>query len=175
VSRSPATQEPLANHVDARATNLEPGRAIGPIRMGMLRADVAAVLGTKPEVAADSPEYDQFYNRGLEIQYDDTNHVVGIHAYSAVRAGYETRERTPFPLAGPNGIHWGSTYDEVIAAMGAPGYAGDLSSAPVPTKYLTYGDVMFDFTMSDNRLFHVVVFNDTHVDANTNDDPPPPP
>ena len=34
---------------------------------------------------------------------------------------------------------------------------GDLAQAPIPSKWIDYGGVMFDFRIDDGRMFHVVI------------------
>jgi len=156
--REPIATTPAHEAIPSADTNLGPGCFIGPVRLGMSRTEVRAAVGVEPEVDEDTPEFDQFPTRGLEVQFDDKGVASAIHAYSAERAGYETRTRTAFPLQGPDGMHWGMTAEQVIAVMGSKGKTGDLSGAPVPTNWMSYSNIMFDFVTSTGHLFHVVVY-----------------
>ncbi len=50
---------------------VEPGIAIGPVRLGMTREEVASTLGTKP-VAFErlGTPNDEFSEAGLQCEYD---------------------------------------------------------------------------------------------------------
>jgi hypothetical protein len=136
----------------ARATAI-PGRSAGPIRLAMTGAAVRAALGA-PEV--DDGKFLQYYRRGLSIALVD-GVVDAIHLYRGVPGGYETEPWQRFELRLPGGLRWSSTEAQVRAALGAPTGTGDLSGAPIPSKWIDYPGLMFDFRVDDGRMFHVVV------------------
>ena len=57
----------------------------------------------------------------------------------------------------PSGLTWTATEAQVLATMGPPTGTGDLAQAPIPSKWIDYGGVMFDFRIDDGRMFHVVI------------------
>jgi hypothetical protein len=161
---APEPQRPIAN-VSTPAprpsgVNLRPGVAIDPIALGMARADVRHMLGVPPAAANDPDEFDEYPERGLEIEYDKDERASAIHVFSDVIAGYETLERQAFPLLGEREIRWGMSRARLLGMLGEPRASGDLAHAPIPTRWIEYPGVMYDFVVETDELFHVVVWSD---------------
>lgn len=138
--------------VGAGATAI-PGQSAGPVTLGMAAAAVRAALGV-PD--SDDGEFMQYYRHGLSIALVD-GVVDAIHAYRGVPGGYETEPWHPFALRLPSGLGWDATEAEVRDAYGAPVAAGELAAAPIPSKWIDFGGIMFDFRIDDGRMFHLVV------------------
>lgn len=138
--------------VGARATAI-PGRSAGPVTLGMTPASVRAALGV-PD--SDDGEFMQYYRHGLSIALAG-GVVDAIHAYRGVPGGYEDEPWREFPLRLPGGLGWDATEAELRAAYGAAVAAGDLAAAPIPSKWVDFGGIMFDFRIDDGRMFHLVV------------------
>jgi hypothetical protein len=130
-----------------------PGQSAGPITLGMAPAAVRAALGV-PD--SDDGEFMQYYRHGLSIALAG-GVVDAIHVYRGVPGGYEDEPWHEFALRLPNGLGWDATEAAPRAAYGAPVAAGDLATAPIPSKWIDFGGIMFDFRIDDGRLFHLVV------------------
>ncbi|MBK7079047.1 MAG: hypothetical protein IPH44_42955 [Myxococcales bacterium] len=153
--RSSRAPDAPANRVVVTASSVTaiPGRSAGPIALGMTPAAVRAALGV-PD--SDDGEFMQYYRHGLSIALAG-GVVDAIHAYRGVPGGYEDEPWRAFALRLPNGLGWDATEAELRAAYGAPVAAGELAAAPIPSKWIDFGGVMFDFRVDDGRLFHLVV------------------
>jgi len=130
-----------------------PGVSAGVLQLGMTEAAVRAALGP-PEV--DSDGFLQYYRAGISVAISDGK-VDALHLFRGVPGGYENEPWREFALRLPSGLTWTATEAQVLATMGAPTGTGDLAQAPIPSKWIDYGGVMFDFRIDDGRMFHVVI------------------
>ena len=133
------------------------GASAGPIELGMTAAAVRAALGA-PSV--ESNGFLQYYRDGISVALTDDGTVDALHVFRGVPGGYENEPWSLFELRLPSGLGWDSTEAQVRATMGAPAGEGALSEAPIPSKWIDYGGVMFDFRIDDGRMFHVVIAAD---------------
>jgi hypothetical protein len=138
---------------------LEPGVGLGLVRLGMLRSETRRLMGT-PSVQAEPDEsFDQYYKLGLSLAFAG-DRLDAIHAFSGEVGGYENEPWGRFEISAPHGVTFDSTYEQVIAGWGEPTSKGDLSSAPVPSNWISYPGVSFDFITANGHLFHVIVSTD---------------
>lgn len=135
-----------------------PGRSGGRVTLGMTEAAVRAAMGAPPE--SDSDGFLQYYRAGISVALTDERTVDALHLYRGVPGGYENEPWQPFALRLPSGLTWDATEAQVIATMGQPGGEGALEEAPIPSRWIDYGGVMFDFRIDDGRMFHVVIAAD---------------
>lgn len=137
----------------AGGVTVVPGVSVGPLELGMTEAAVRAAMGV-PE--SDTDGFLQYYRAGISVALDGGT-VSALHVFSGVPGGYENEPWLGFDLRLPSGLTWTATEAQVVAAMGEPATKGDLAQAPIPSKWIDYGPVMFDFRIDDGRLFHVVI------------------
>jgi len=158
----PSTAPTLENHstpppaASGNATVIA-GKSMGKIELGMTRARVRELLGEPSPQTDPDDSFDQYYPLGLSVAYDDGGLVLALHAFSGTNAGYETEPWAHFDLRTPEGITFDMTEQEVVAKMGPPKRSGALDHAPIPSNWIDYGPIQFDFISSNHHLFHVVV------------------
>lgn len=135
----------------------EPGVGVGVLRLGTSEADVRALLGAAEPEVFDETTFYEYVDRGLTVALVG-GRVDAIHLYrGGMRGGYEHDRWAPFDFRTARGITFASTYDDVIAAYGPPVSSGSLDDAPVPSRWIDYGGIMFDFVIESGAMFHVVI------------------
>jgi hypothetical protein len=136
------------------AANVVPLKSVGKVELGMTKSQVRAILGTPGvDPSPFAKEYDQYFTKGISVAYGDDGLVEAIHIYSDIQGGYEKDIWKAFDLRLPSGVKWGAKYDDVIKIYGTPGAKGGLKDAPIPSRWIAYEGIMFDFTVADDRLF----------------------
>jgi hypothetical protein len=139
------------------AADLRIGIAIGNVRIGMTRAELVAARGA-PESSTKTAGHElaRYAGGGLAVSLEG-GRVKGIFAYSGVAGGYEKATRR-FAVRGPNGITMDSTADEIVHALGPADERGELSHAPIPSRWLAYdAGVSFELVKSSGQLVSITV------------------
>ncbi len=93
---------------------IDPGKGVGPIRIGMARQEVEAIWGAPNE--DEKGGYAWYYDHGVRLSYSLGSEVLSIGCISWTSSPYKAFSGTT-----TEGIGIGSTVDEVIAAFGEPG------------------------------------------------------
>jgi hypothetical protein len=145
------------------SANVYPGESVGPIHIGNSEDEVRAALGPveveKIGEGADVSQFMSYQDHGLSMSIDKNGHVDAIHAYSGRAGGYEKAEWRRFDALTNRGITFDSKYDDVIAAYGQPDKSGELTYAPIPSKWIHYNiGIQFDFITATNELITIAVF-----------------
>ena len=96
-----------------------------------------------------------------------------IHLYSDTPGGYEKPIWKAYDLKLDTGVAWGAKYDDVIRIYGKPGATGDLHSAPIPSRWIAYDGIMFDFVIAEDKLFKANI--SYYAPKETEPDPTPTP
>lgn len=133
-----------------------PGEGIGAARIGMTRAALVAALGKPDKVSAKgSGEYMYFAGGGLQVSLD-AGKVRGAFAFSGVAGGYEKATRR-FDVRAPKGIGFDATPDQVVAALGVPEARGELTHAPIPSRWIAYAGISFEFVKATGKMISISV------------------
>jgi hypothetical protein len=151
---APADAKPAT---DAGTPDFRAGESLGPVKLGVSKDAVVAALG-KPDssTAHDGREMLRYFGGGLQVSLE-AGKVKGIFAYSGVAGGYEKASKR-YDVRGPSGITMDSTADQIVQSLGPADARGELSHAPIPSRWLAYDSgLSFEFVKSTGKLVSITV------------------
>lgn len=151
---------------------IEP-HALGDLRIGQSVEEVVALLGAQHRYQTGSeaePVVDygktifsdaRFLNypqHGLSIRFVE-GRVSCILAFSGVAGGYDTEGNGRYEGPLPAGVTFSDRFTAVTSRFGPPDDGGELSGAPVPSKWIIYRrlGLSFDFVSATGQLISVGV------------------
>lgn len=136
-----------------------PGVGAGDLRLGMTQVEVIKVMG-EPEKVSTFPSQDCYYynylTKGVSVLFKP-DRVTTLFLYSGIRGGYEKGDYAPYAGITNNGITVKSNYIDVLNAYGAPLKEGKLSSAPIPSKWISFNGISFSFIIETDQLIYLTV------------------
>jgi hypothetical protein len=144
--------------LEAGRAEIVPGESLAGVALGSSPEDVIRRLG-EPEEIVDFDDDVQFYSyqsRGLSFRFEQGVFVTGF-AYSGRKGGYETGEFGRFDGRTPEGVGVDASEAEVRRLYGEPYGAGELPQAPIPSRWIDYDGVMFDFIAATGELISINV------------------
>jgi len=127
------------------------------VKLGMTKDALVAALG-KPESSSAQlgREYLRYACGGLQVSLEGGK-VKGIFAFSGVAGGYEKPTKR-YDVRGPSGITMDSTADQIVAALGPADSRGELSHAPIPSRWLAYDrGLSFEFVKASGKLVSITI------------------
>jgi hypothetical protein len=164
IETTQAASEPEESELDLGF--VEPGRAVGPLRIGMSAAQVEAELGEPTQIEeflgrgehAVARLFYLYDHLGVDISFvrdsSDTWIAKSIFVFTGIAGGYES-VRPGFrgfdPAAPAVDIEF-PTKDDVLAMFGPPPDSGELPMAPIPSTWLSYETLGFDFVTGTGEL-----------------------
>jgi hypothetical protein len=155
-----------------KAMIISPRVGVGPIRLGMKPEAVVAVLGS-PERRQDGGQTTLHYRRmGLCLVFGTDNTLGAIICMSDSRETWFSRkDKPPLTFAGSTeeGIHVGSTFDDVTDKFGTPNLSLTHADVCGPGKVAQHA--FFDFslwtTVKDGRVIEMSINLPGWMDAPT--------
>ncbi|MEM9981400.1 MAG: hypothetical protein AAF734_02815 [Bacteroidota bacterium] len=135
------------------------GVRAGGVSLGMNADKVIGILGNdyhKESFEEEKLFYLSYYKQGIAVAF--TNHLVDtIFLYSGIVGGYETGQFQRFECQIAPSITMDATYEEVINVFGPPLKEGHLSGADIPSKWLHYEGVGFDFVIESGQIIYISI------------------
>lgn len=133
------------------------GESVGEIKLGMTASDVVPLLGPP----SDRKYYDN--NEVLFLTYDllgiqltfDLGILVNITAFSGRTGGYQTKSFNRCNIKTDKGITMDSKKDDIIKAYGKPLLQGDLPHPPIPTEWMSYRGIYFEYIKDTQELISI--------------------
>ncbi len=100
----------------------------------------------------------EYPQRGLSIRIAE-GRVSYILAFSGVPSGYDTDSQGRFEGTLPLGITFSDTFTALMGRFGPPDSGGELSGAPVPSKWMKYHrlGLSLDFVSATGQMISVGV------------------
>lgn len=137
-----------------------PGEGVGALTLGMDERAVVRALGRPDEISVydeGKTRFLNYYGEGISVRLG-SGRVTTLFLYSGRIGGYEKGKYQRFRGALRNGVGFDSTYEEVIEAHGPPQSEGELSHAPVPSKWIVYHQgIGFDFIAKTGEIINISV------------------
>lgn len=137
-----------------------------------VEAAIALLGAQRPThaISDDEPSYDyaktifsdvkflSYPHLGLSIRITE-GRVTYILAFSGVPGGYDTDSNGRYDGPLPRGITFSDTFTTVTDQLGPPDDGGELSGAPIPSKWIIYRrlGLSFDFVSETGQLISVGV------------------
>lgn len=154
----PAQEEAL---LAMAAAELTPGEGLGPLSLGMPEAKITALLGPPDERSVfedGAMVYLNYHGKGMSLKLDQ-DRLCSLFVYSGKKGGYEDGKFRTFAGQLPTGVSWKSTEQDIVRLLGEPEKSGEMTYAPIPTRWLHYGSrgVGFDFIIKTGELFEMNV------------------
>ncbi len=139
-------------------TIIAPGFGVGPIQAGIKAAWVEILLGEPDEITSfnDSQDYWAYLSRGLTLMFK-SKLLVTVFVYSDRLGGYEKGLHQAFKGATLEGIHIDSLQKDVTAAYGEPDNVGEMPMAPIPSRWVNYKGISFDFIVESGAMIYMSV------------------
>lgn len=135
---------------------IKPGEGIGELKLGMSKSEIIKILG-EPDEQNDPKNYLSYYEKGICFMLF-SNRVKTIFLYSGRKGGYEDGTFKCFNGSLNEGIGFDTRYETVIKDFGAADEAADLTSAPIPAKYVSYNSgISFDFIEKTGEIITITI------------------
>ncbi|MGD1840974.1 MAG: hypothetical protein ACFB0B_08780 [Thermonemataceae bacterium] len=135
------------------------GVGAGGVLLGMNADEVISTLGNDYQKESFEEEklfYLSYYKQGIAVAF--TNNLVDvIFLYSGLVGGYETGQFQRFECQIAPSITMDATYEEVIDVFGQPLKEGDLSGADIPSKWLHYEGIGFNFVIESGQIIYISI------------------
>jgi len=127
-----------------------PGVGLGPIKFGMSKEEVIAVLGQPDRAEAAGMALYYLKSKGLQVLIDPQRGVRAIDCWSKDYPQAPPEINT-FTGKTKEGIGMGATREEIIAAYGEP----DRTDTRAPFETLRYGKMRTNFVLAENSLVNL--------------------
>ena len=136
---------------------MKPGESIGAVKLGMTKAELVGAIGAPESSSAHDAthEYVHYAGGGLQVSIE-AGKVKGIFAFSGIAGGYEKATKR-FDARAPKGVTLDATYDQVVASLGKPDKEGELTHAPIPSKWIAYAGMSFEFVKASGKMISISV------------------
>lgn len=128
-------------------------------KLGMSQKEIIENLGKPDEISRYTDSiYLNYFNLGMSVFFKEGS-VVTIFYYAGRKGGYENGRFSQFPGSTTEGINMKSNYKDVIQVYGMPEAEGELSSAPIPSKWIVYKNkgIAFDFIIATGEIITISV------------------
>lgn len=138
-----------------------PGESLAGVALGASIAELERLLGPPPDIAEFAEEgalYRSYPSLGLSFLFERGELTTGF-AYAGRPGGYETGEFARHDGATPDGIGFDTSYSQVLDRYGPPSSSGELTLAPVPSRWIDYAErgVGFDFVSATGEMILIKV------------------
>jgi hypothetical protein len=147
-------QAPAVPEARTASWVIEPGKGVGPLRLGMSREEVRGAVG---EPKTTGPAWD-YPSDAFAVSFSSDGTVASIIA--GIGSPSPDSESVPeyayrFKARTPQGVGIGSTLEEVLAALGAPSTdRADGSGA----EYLWYRESHLNVSLWHGHVYNIAIF-----------------
>ena len=134
------------------------GIGVGHIRLGIGQDVVERLMGAceGERTFDDGTLFRNFYTLGTSFKFRD-GRLTHVFFYSDRKGGYETGEYRKHSGVTTEGVSLDSAPEQVFSAYGQPRERGDMTMAPVPSYWLRFSGIGFDFISETHEMIYMSV------------------